>query len=67
MPTPMRAFGLVAQLFGKRIDPPIEIDPNNKSQVSHFFESIAPSLPQDTRRAILDELLSREELSTPID
>lgn len=60
MPTPMTEFGKVAHLFGKRLDPPIEINPNDEAAVDHFFETIAPNLPPETRLAILDELLSRQ-------
>lgn len=69
MPTPMEEFGKVAHLFGKRLDPPVEIDPNDDASVNHFFEVIAPSLPPETRLAILDELLSRQsckEAETPV-
>jgi len=61
MPTPMQAFGEVAQLF----DP--NIDPDDDVAVKHFYEVTAPALPADDRQRILNELLDRECVNFPFD
>src|SRR3569623_1557066 len=55
MPTPMRAFALVAKRLGN-------VNPDDDREVERFFAENAPALPEEKQAEILEALLAMEGL-----
>ncbi len=53
MPSPMRAFTVVAERFGR-------VDPEDERQVERFLTEEAPALPEEEQAKILEALLELE-------